>query len=71
VESSRDPMGNPQGSGRFTSDVGRVQNEKVGLHRCDVSRERDDKPKALGRVGAGYLEMESPGHVVDESDGSP
>lgn len=46
-------MGNPQGSGRFTSDVGRVQNEKVGLHRCDVSRERDDKPMALGRVGAG------------------
>ena len=53
MESCRDAVRDPESSGCFTGDVGRVQNEKVGLRRCDVGRERNDIALVLGRVRAG------------------
>ena len=70
MESSRDPIGNPQGSGRLAGDVCGMQNEKLGLHRCDVGRECNAIALVSDASELASWKWESAGHVIDQSDES-
>ena len=48
----------------------RVQNEKVGLHPCDVGRECNDIALLSDASELASWKWESAGHVVAGSDGS-